>query len=177
MPASNFSKSEQYQRKQYQRSLDTIRVHNLRATDFVFWFDRYGPQAKQYVIPNRQKDIGFGKGNQHLPRYAAELYTRKIIQKTIIEKSEREWDKEKKNYRKDEWHKEEGKQAIRFNNKHEWKELFPKIWLGVVERYTNPNVLTQSEVKRNVKTGDIFKDIQKEFDTERMINDDQEEAS
>lgn len=127
--------AEQYHREAYARSLDMICVANPTDEDFIFWDDKHGPKAQRVMVPAKSSDIGKGKGKQYLPRYLAERYAKKIVVHLITEKSRKEWDKIKDQYRIDEQHKYEQNLALRTNDKREWERLMPLVWLGVVERY------------------------------------------
>jgi len=155
--------SEEFHREMYARSLDTIRVHNPTHKNVVLNYDRMGAKRQRVEIPNANRDIGKGKGNQDLPRYLAELFTKQVVEQMISEKSDREWNKVKQNYRIDERSQYEERYAIRTNNPAEWKLLMPKIWLGVTVRYGGESLPDPTE-KPEPKTRDIMTDMAKELD-------------
>lgn len=125
-----------YQRERRMRSLDTIAVHNPTSEDFIFWEDKFGPSPRKLMVPKSQKDIGFGKGNNHLPRYLAQRFTRDMITQIINGISDKDWAEKKKQYRThDETLQHAPKVQIRTNDTTLWGEWFPKIWLGLVEKF------------------------------------------
>ena len=157
--------SEDFQREMYARSLDTIRVHNPTDKDVILNYDRMGTKKQRVEIPHARRDIGKGKGNQDLPRYLAEIFTKQIVEQLITAKSEKEWNKIKQNYRIDERPQYEERYAIRTNNPGEWKEIMPKVWLGVVSKYGGEALPDPAE-KPEPKTRDIMTDMAKELDLE-----------
>lgn len=159
--------AEQYHRETYARSLDVICVHNTTENDFIFWDDKYGQKSQRVMVPNRYKDIGKGKGNQYLPRYLAERYVKKMIVHLITEKSAKEWEKIKDQYRIDEQRKYEGQLALRTNNKAEWEALMPKLWLGLVEKYGGTH-LPEPEDTVVIGDKDPLSYVSKSFDLENL---------
>ena len=133
--------SADYAREKSARSLDTIRVHNPTSEDYVFWDDKLGPTAKKSVVPKAQQDIGKGKGNNDLPRYLAKRYTKAMVEQIITKTSDAEWEKKKKQYRtRDEMLQHAEVEPTRTNDPKQWEELFPKIWLGVVEKWGGADI-------------------------------------
>lgn len=118
------------------RSLDVIKVHNPTQDDYIMWNDKYGPSAEKVLIPNVKKDIGFGNGNNHLPRFLAKRYCRAMVEKIITKIADDAWEKKKKEYRTlDETIQHADKVGIRTNDRKLWEEWTPKIWLGTVEKF------------------------------------------
>ena len=153
--------SETYAKEKTARSLDTICVHNPTDQDVVFWSDKYGPSASKTIIPASTKDIGFGKGNAHIPRYKAERYTEDAIIKIINSISDAKWAKDSKVYRtRDEKLAHAESEQIRTTDAKLWEEYFPKIWLGVVEKFGNLDLPEPSD-ERPVDTGSAFGDVLK----------------
>jgi hypothetical protein len=150
--------SEAYAREKTARSLDTICVHNITNDDVVFWVDRYGTQAAKTMVPASSKDIGFGKGNAHIPRFKAEMFTEKLITEEINRISDAKWTKDSKVYRtKDEKLAHAESEQIRTNDRALWMKLYPEIWLGVVEKFGNLD-LPEANDDRPVDTGSAFGD-------------------
>lgn len=128
--------SDAWIREQTARSLDTICVHNPTSEDVIIWNDKYGPAASKTLIPKAQKDIGYGKGNAHVPRYIAKRYSRDMIERLITDIADKDWEKKKEKYRTlDETIQHADKVSIRTNDAPLWKELAPKIWIGLVEKF------------------------------------------
>lgn len=152
------SKSEEYAREKTARSLDVIAVHNITDKDVVFWTDKYGAQASKTLIPASSKDIGFGKGNAHIPRFKAEMFVEDAITREINRISDAKWEKDKKVYRtKDERLAHAESEQIRTTDSKLWGDLFPKMWLGVVEKFGNRD-LAEPEAEVPVHTGSALGD-------------------
>jgi hypothetical protein len=125
-------------RERRMRSLDIIKVHNPTAEDFVFWDDKYGPTRQRIIVPKAQKDIGKGKGNNDIPRYLAQRFSKNMIEKLINKEAEKQTRERKKEIRqlpKAEQLQILKNEIVRTNDKKSWNELLPKVWLGVVEKY------------------------------------------
>lgn len=130
------STSDAYKREKTMRSLDTICVHNPTSEDVIVWSDKYGSSPLKTIIPKAQKDIGFGKGNAHIPRYIAKRYAKNMIEGLITQIADADWDKKKKTYRTlDETIQHADKVGIRTNDANLWKELAPKVWIGLVDKF------------------------------------------
>lgn len=139
----------------YKKTQDIIRVHNPTSEDFIVYNDRMVTN-EQWVIPNKDRDMGAGKGNFDVPRYIARRYLDHMGKQLIQEKSKREWEKIKGQYRADERGEMEGRLAIKMNDLSEWKKITPKLWLGVVQRYTGGNMPAVQEVERKPQAGTKF---------------------
>lgn len=123
----------------YKRTQDVIRIHNPTDEDFIVYNDRMVTN-EQWVIPNKNQDLGKGKGNFDVPRYIALRYLDQMGKKLIGEKSRREWNKIKDQYRTDERGSIEERVAIKLTDATEWKKVTPKLWIGVVKRYQAGNM-------------------------------------
>ena len=135
------AESKAYIREITARSLDIIAVQNPTKEDYIMWYDRYGPSARKYIVPKKQKDIGHGKGVNHLPRFMAKRYARAMIIKLITEIADKQWVEDSKQYRtRDEKLQHAELVAIRTNDATLWKELTPKVWLGLVEKYDGDKI-------------------------------------
>lgn len=151
--------SRDYAREKTARSLDTICVHNITSEDIVVWNDKFGPAASKTLIPAQTKDIGFGAGNAHVPRYIAERFTEDLITKTINAISDAKWAKDSKVYRTlDEKIQHAESVQIRTNDGPLWKEYFPKVWLGVVEKFGNAD-LPEPKQENPIATGSAMGDV------------------
>ena len=165
--------NEDYHREAYARSLDTICVQNITMEDFILWDDKFGPRQQRVMVPALDKDIGKGKGKQHLPRYLAERYTNQIIVQLINDRSAEEWEKVKGQYRTDEQRKYEEKMALRTNDQGLWKEYLPQIWLGFVERYGG-TTLPEPKQDKVIADRNPLDRLSKEMDLENMMYQEKE---
>lgn len=153
--------SYDYEKQQTSRSLDTICIHNITDEDFTYWYDKHGPAAAKTLIPAQTKDIGFGPGNAHLPRYKAEIVAKDMIEKKINAISDAKWAKDSKVYRtRDEKLQHASSEQIRTNDATLWNEFFPKVWLGVVEKFGNLDLPDPTD-ERPVDTGSAMGDVLK----------------
>lgn len=147
-----------YEREHKMRSLDLIRVHNPTVDDFVFWDDKFGSSSQRLIVPKAQRDIGKGRGNNDLPRYLAERYTKNMIEQIITKIADEQWNEKKKEYRTlDETIQHADKVVVRTNDQKLWEEWFPKIWLGVVQKYGGEEIPEPEDPTLPV-TGDRMKD-------------------
>lgn len=155
-----------YHREMRARSLDTILVHNPSKEDFIIENDKYGVEPQKKLIPHCKKDIGHGKGNAVLPRFLAERYVKTMIEAIITDIADKDWEEKKKNYRTlDETIQHADKVAIRTNDLKLWKDLTPKLWLGVVEKFGGLD-LPEPPKKIIPDSGNPFKDAMKELGLE-----------
>ena len=118
----------------WKRSEDIWRVYNPTEQDYVIHFDRMRSNQR-WVVPNKNKDIGHGKGIQEVPQYAMVLYREAMGTAIILEKSKKLWDKDKGNYRIEDRSKMEENSALRSNNPQEWDEIIPILIKGIVKRF------------------------------------------
>jgi len=148
-------------RERRMRSLDIIKVHNPTSEDFVFWDDKYGPARQRVIVPKIQKDLGKGKGNNDVPRYLAQRYVKKMIEQMINKMAQKQWDKRKPEIRMlpkaEQLHIQET-ELVRTNDKKTWGELFPKLWLGVVQKYGGESIADPGD-DIPVMTGNSMSDI------------------
>ena len=85
----------------YDRTQDIIRVHNPTDKDFIVYNDRRFSNER-YVIPNKDKDIGFGKGNNDVLRFIAQRFVDKLGMEMIAKIIKDDWDKKKGKFRLEE---------------------------------------------------------------------------
>jgi len=150
--------SKDYAREARMKSLDTIAVKNNTSEDFIFWHDKLGTERRKVLVPKAQKDIGHGKGINHLPRFLAKRYTTAMITQIITRTSDEDWEKKKKEYRTlDEMIRHSGQQ-VRTDNPKLWEKYAPQIWLGVVKKYETEDIPDPVEVKIP-NTGSPLKDM------------------
>lgn len=118
----------------YNRSMDTVRVHNPSDTDFIVHNDKRVSNEK-YVIPAQTKDIGYGKGNNDVPRFIAKRYLDTMGIEMINVKIKEDWLKKKGKFRLEEQGMMEERLALRSSDPKLWDEITPKLWVKVVKRY------------------------------------------
>ena len=160
------SYSSDYAREKAIDSLHTVLVHNPTSEDYIFWYDKYGDKPEKSIVPKAQKDIGFGKGNAQLPKYKAVMYAKAMIEGLITKIADKDWEEKKKQYRtRDETILHADKEAIRTNDARLWKELSPKIWLGIVKRYGGGDIPDPIE-QNYTDSGDPFNDALKDLGIE-----------
>jgi len=149
-------KSEAYIMELVARSLDTIRVINPTDKDFILWYNKSGadniPPRKE-VIPNKNKDIGFGKGKLELPRYLANMYRDKMIVAIINEQREVWWEATRSKYRPEEYEKIEQRYAPKTNDEKLIVKIMKTVIDGLVRKYEIP-VDTETEDMTDTVKGD-----------------------
>lgn len=119
----------------WKRSLDTIRVHNPTDEDFIVW-DNKKVAGQSWVIPAQTKDIGKGKGNQDMPRFAANRYISQMVPQLIAQIAQKAWEKEREQYRHDEWGEKEEHFGQRYANDEKlMQDVTQQLFLGVVEKF------------------------------------------
>jgi hypothetical protein len=119
----------------YNESQDIWLIHNPDEEDFTFFYNRKF-EPNPYIIPGKNKDIGFGKGNLEIRYYLAKVYVEKKGEQMIMAISKADWDKKKDNYRQEERGQMEERLALRVTNKELWKKVTPQLILGRVRRST-----------------------------------------
>ncbi len=118
----------------YNRSMDTIRVHNPTNKDYYVYNNKM--VAKEtYIVPANTRDLGYGKGNNDVPRFIADRYLEHMGLDMIHKKIEADWDKKKMQFRLEERGDMEGKLALRSSDPKLWDEVTPILWKGVISRY------------------------------------------
>lgn len=159
-PKSPSQKAAEWKRKKRMESLDTIAVKNNTAEDFVFYDDRLGDSPQRLLVPKAQKDIGHGKGINHLKRYLAIRYTKAMITQEInktAEKQLKQLRKETRTLPRTERLEREKNEVVRTNDKVIFEEMAKKIWLGLVEEYGGHDIEDVMEVQPDI-TGNVMKD-------------------
>ncbi len=153
-------------RRRRSESLDTIAVKNITSEDFILWYDKLGPSRTRVLVPKAQKDIGHGKGINHLPRYMAKRFTESLIIQIINKEADAQLKKirdENRRMLKDERLEIEKNNVVRTNDQTMWEELAPKIFLGVVEKYGGDDIPDPLEVKVP-ESGNPMTDTMKKID-------------
>lgn len=118
----------------YKTSLDTVAVKNPDAEDYPVYNDRMGANER-WVIPGRDKDVGFGKGVQHVPRFIAKRYLNHKGIEMINQIIQEDWDARKGKYSEDERSRKEEGLALRSSDPKLWDKVTPQLWVGIVARY------------------------------------------
>lgn len=77
-------RADMIRREMYRRSEDTIMVNNPTDEDFTVDWDGY-----RHIIPNRNRDLGWGKGKKAVKRYLAVKYTNDMIVNMINKDNDR----------------------------------------------------------------------------------------
>lgn len=161
--------TEAFIREAKSRAMDTIAVHNPTTEDYTFWNDKFGPTPQKLIVPANTRDIGHGKGNAHLPRYLAARYSRSMIEQIITKIADDDWESKKKKYHtRDEMLQHADRVTIRTNDAKLWKELTPKIWLGLVERFGGEDIPDPVEALIP-DSGDPMADTMKELGLEDRV--------
>jgi len=132
-------KPDAIKREMYRTSLDSIRVYNPTNNDFTIVWDGF-----RHTVPNRDKDVGFGKGQKVMPRYLAMKWCRDMKNKLIGEEAEilvrelieRASEDMKLKYQTDPYEKQKlYDRTPTINDEAGIKRIYDMIWLGVEERY------------------------------------------
>ena len=146
---------EEIKAQMVKEALDTVEVINITDKDFIIHNDRLRPTATKYLIPNKNKDLGKGKGKQHVPAFIAWRYVELALVQIIGEISKKDWDAKKDEYKDSERSEYEGRLAIRTNNKKLRAGLVKKLWGGIVERYGGDDIMEEApeEPKVNSRLG------------------------
>lgn len=129
----------------YSRTQDIIRVHNPTDKDFIVYNDRRFANER-YVIPNKDKDIGYGKGNNDVLRFIALRFVDKLGMEMISKIIAEDWEKKKLKFRIEERGVMEERLALRSNDPKLWEEITKKLWIGVVKRYQG-DMIEEPEAK------------------------------
>lgn len=126
-----------YKRELERHSKDIVMVHNPLDKDYVCVWDKF-----KHVVPNCNRDIGFGKGNNELQFYIARKYfnemkdiminmsNQKIAEKRIEAKEKSGANFETK------WHEQVVWNNLpRTNDRKVVDNLFEQLWLGIVREF------------------------------------------
>lgn len=119
------------------RANDRIRVYNPTDDDFLVRWD-----GVAFRVPSKDKDTGQGAGQSVIPRYIAENYTKKMIDKIlgerlvahIVAEIERRKISGMSTDPFDSW-RVGFEQQYRIDNEEARKALRPIVWLGTEEEY------------------------------------------
>jgi len=132
------SKDEAVKREMYRSSMDLIRVYNPTDEDFSIIWGEF-----KHVVPNKNKDIGYGKGQRVVQRYLAMWYLKHMADHIINQKQDAELRKVHAQLEKEGVEDSllkanqlvERKRELRTDNQEEIKKIAEVIWLGLEERF------------------------------------------
>jgi hypothetical protein len=133
---------EAWHNEQRRKSQDLIRVFNPSELDYTLIWDEGGAQSK-FVIPNFNKDMGWGNGMRVMQRYLARKYTNEMVTKIINDRQDRALNDIKKKLAK------QGASNIPFNANNELlstqgiktddltvrQQIEDQVWLGIEEEF------------------------------------------
>lgn len=135
IPPNNLtSRHRQAHLELYYKSQDVIAIYNPTDEDYKITWDA-AVTGEAFIVPNKNRDIGFGKGILHCKRYIARHYLNTMGKQLIRKKSIAEWNKVKGQYRLEEQGDFEQKLALRTTDPKAQEEMAKTLWLGVVEKY------------------------------------------
>jgi hypothetical protein len=129
--------ADSFHREEYRKSMDTLLVYNPTDEDYICFWDKY-----PHVIPNRNKDMGFGKGNMQLVRYIAKKYMDEMKDKLIIQMADKMLEQEKqartnKGLSNDPYEVNAAiaNVAPKTNNEKEIEKVYEQLYKGVVREF------------------------------------------
>ncbi len=123
-------KSRRILREMERKSQDILKIFNSQEKDYSLTYD-----ARQWVVPNKDNDLGYGKGCLDVPRYIANHYFKHMIDGLINEESDKLVAKAKKTYKGGHWPEEELKIALRTSNPELRKKYLKILYRGVVREF------------------------------------------
>lgn len=123
-------KGDIIKRELERRSNDEILIYNPTEEDYTIRFGGY-----THIVPSRDKDVGYGKGQLVVARYLANHYVRHMIDALIMKESDAKVAKAKKEYKGGHWPEEEQKIALRTSNQELRKKYLKGLWKGVHRKF------------------------------------------
>ncbi len=159
--------NEELHREMERVSLDWCMIYNPTNDDFyIEWAAKDGRPWK-YLVPNKNKDIGWGQGKLEVQRYLAIWYCEHMKNKIINDKGQKEAEKmlaERREKGQPDLTKFEEQKAIwdkspRTNSNKELSAIYPILFLGVSREF-GTDYATDPEALPNDITPD-----EKVFDT------------
>ena len=112
------------------RSNDSILVHNPTSKDY---YDKYG--GNYWLIPKKDKDIGYGKGCAVVLRYIAMHYLKHMTDQLIHAESKPLEEAAKKKYTGSHWPGEQERVALKTNNPLLREKYARIIWKGLHKKF------------------------------------------
>ena len=76
-------KGEALKREMLRAANDEFEVYNPTREDFIVTYNRY-----KHLVPNQDKDIGYGNGRAHLLRFIAKNYFTHMIDKILTDEAD-----------------------------------------------------------------------------------------
>lgn len=127
-----------YKRELERHSKDIVMVHNPLDKDYTCIWDKF-----KHVIPNCNRDIGFGKGNNELPFYIARKYFNEMKDLLITTENNKTVEQrlEERNKKglpqfETKWHEQTVWNNLpRTNDRKIVDSLFEELWLGIVREF------------------------------------------
>ena len=155
-------RSDLVKRELERRSKDKILIHNPTTEDYILNYDGY-----KHPVPNRNKDIGYGKGNRVVERFLAQNYLRHMTNQLLQKRIDREVDKELAR-RMEQGHPAptpyEKNQIIngvvgrigRTNNPKNRAEVMKSLYLGVHEKFGRDAIPSdKAEAEKPTRTSEF----------------------
>ena len=146
-------------RELYNRSRDIIAVGNPTEKDFRLVYDQ-----RLYIIPSKNRDIGFGNGKAQLSQYLAKKYCKEMCDKLLTEKAKRlvEEENNKRAQRgasplthfPGDNSEETIESQVMVNSKEERLPVMRTLWLGLVQKSPDDLVLSEGNKRDTQKTVD-----------------------
>ena len=148
-------------KKELERSSkDRIRVYNPTEQDFDVYNDGY-----RWTVPAKNRDNGFGEGQQVFPRYLAVSFVQKLCDKIFMNdmdqavKKENDRRVEKGLAKLNKW-EEQAPFEIEYSqiteeNKTKRKEMMMSMWLGIEEEY-GADMIKEREQRPRPQSDDDF---------------------
>lgn len=171
---SDVREIEAYKRELVRRSMDRIRVYNPTDKDFVIL---WGTEKYKYVVPNKNKDMGWGKGMRVLERYLAEKYRRDIKDYMINKMADDELEATKERLEKagvdnSLW---KANTTLEMSGKYKTdnpklvKECFDKVWLGIEEEFGMDTTEEEDNAKPQDNTLTVEQQIGATMDNKKYV--------
>ncbi len=129
----------------FRRAQDTCEIYNPSEKDYVIHHDQMVTNNK-WIVPNKEKDVGHGKGVQWVPRFAAILYIDKFGIEMINKMIKDDWDSRKEQYRYEERGAMEERLALRSNDQRMWDKVADILFRGVVQRSGGEDIEDELDV-------------------------------
>lgn len=114
------------------KSQDIIKVFNPQSKDHTFMYD-----ARHWVVPAKDKDLGYGKGCLDTPRYIANHYIKHTIDRMINDENEKRLKpfREESEKKGEFWPEKEERMATKSNNPEARSKYLKILWKGVVREF------------------------------------------
>jgi hypothetical protein len=141
----------------WKKTMDLWRVYNPTEKDYNVYNDKM-ISNEHWTIPNKNKDVGYGKGMQNVPYFIALRYLNHLGTELINKIAKDDWEERKKEYRREEWGVTEERIGIRTNDPKQWEKITPILVKGIVSRFGGDEVEEEAEapqqVDRNMSFGE-----------------------